>query len=81
MRRQDEDLPDGWIRTPLPPIRRECEPDNSWFARTGEPAMQRDVLPKPTEDAPPTQQLAVGILVGGLLFLGVVSLLGLFLVM
>lgn len=62
MRRADEDLPDGWIRTPLPPDSRGAGPDGrdrGWFARTGEPAPPRK--PSTPEPMPELQRLAIAI--------------------
>lgn len=64
---RDPDLPDGWIRTPLPPRRRDETPEASWFARTGEPAPNR----RPTPPAPslPAQRVAMVLVAVGLVFL------------
>ncbi len=64
----EDKLPDGWIRTPLPPSPREGQPEASWFARTGEPAPQRTQV-APVESTE-NQRLAFGIAVLGLVFLG-----------
>ena len=65
MSKQREDLPDGWIRTPLPPMPREDAPEHSWFARTGEPAPPRR---PPAAAPPPRSLLAIGVLVLGFVF-------------
>lgn len=66
MGRRDPDLPDGWIRTPLPPRRVEETPEASWFARTGEPAPPR--RPAPAPEALPAQRVAVVLVALGVVF-------------
>lgn len=70
------DVPEGWIRTPLPPMPREDLPEQSWFARTGEPAPER-IAPEP--EATSTGPLARAVLITGLLFAGAVALGSLYL--
>lgn len=59
--------PDGWIRTPLPPERREDGPDGrdrSWFARNGELVTLHDEDAPEPEDSEPLKLTRVVLWLG-----------------
>ena len=68
-------LPDGWIRTPLPPEQRVRRDKDSWFGRTGEPAPSRmSVAPVivPNEEV---RRLSQGVLLSSIGLVGVFAAL------
>lgn len=64
-------LPDGWIRTPLPPPSRDSSTPGTWFERTGEPAPPRTRSEPATTEGPQFARIVLWTGVALALFFGV----------